>query len=170
MPWLAPTLFGVAFGRVLVRDRTAAFRWIAPIGAACLVLFVALRASGGAGSFQPIGPGWIGFLNVTKYPPSFTFLLLTLGTNFVLLGVLERSSAARLPWTAPLRVFGSVPLFFFVAHLWLYAAMGRFLVAGTTIPGMYPYWLLGLVLLYLPCRWYAGIKQGQRSSSLLRLL
>ena len=86
IPWLAPTLLGVVFGRALEHDVRRAFRRIAVAGAPCLVAFVVLRASGDVGSFQPVVPGWIGFLNVTKYPPSLTFLLLTLGANFVVLG------------------------------------------------------------------------------------
>jgi uncharacterized membrane protein len=170
IPWLAPTLLGLAFGRELERNRERAFNWIAAAGVASLVLFVALRASGGFGSFQPPGSGWVGFLNVTKYPPSLTFLLLTLGANFVLLWLFERIDAGGSRWSAPLRVYGSVPLFFFVTHLWLYAAIGRLFPAGMTIPRMYPFWLLGLVLLYLPCRWYGEFKLRQRPASLVRLL
>ena len=170
IPWLGPTLLGVAFGRWLDHDRDRAFGGIALAGAACLAIFVGLRASGGFGSFQPVEAGWIGFLNVTKYPPSFTFLLLTLGADWILLGGLHFTGAAESRWLAPLRVYGSVPLFFFVTHLWLYAAIGRFFPAGTTIPQMFPFWLLGLVLLYLPCRWYGELKRRRPSSSLLRLL
>jgi uncharacterized membrane protein len=170
IPWLGPTLLGVAFGRWLDRGRDRAFGGIALAGVACLAIFAGLRASGGFGSFQPVEAGWIGFLNVTKYPPSLTFLLLTLGTDFVLLGGLELTGAAESRWLAPLRVYGSVPLFFFVTHLWLYAAIGRFFPAGTTIPQMFPFWLLGLALLYLPCRWYGELKRRRPSSSLLRLL
>ena len=170
IPWLAPTLLGVAFGRALEQDRRRAFSLITVAGMLFLVFFVVLRASGGLGSFQPIEAGWIGFLNVTKYPPSLTFLLLTLGANFVLLGGLELSGAGGSKWLAPLRVFGSVPLFFFITHLWLYAAIGRFFPAGMTIPQMYPFWLAGLVLLYLPCLWYGELKRRRPSSSLLRLL
>jgi uncharacterized membrane protein len=169
IPWLGPTLLGLAFGRSLERDRDAAFQWVGMAGAVFLVLFVVLRATGGWGSFQPAQSGWIGFLNVTKYPPSLTFLLLTLGANFVLLAVIERSGVADSPRTRPLRVFGSVPLFFFIAHLWLYGAIGRVFPAGMTIPQMCPFWLLGLVLLYLPCRWYGEWKQRRPAGSLLRL-
>ena len=102
IPWLGPTLLGVAFGRALERDRDVRFGVSPLAGVASLAVFVVLRASGGVGSFQPIEAGWIGFLNVTKYPPSLTFLLLTLGANFVLLGGLELSGAARSKWLAPL--------------------------------------------------------------------
>jgi uncharacterized membrane protein len=170
IPWLGPTVLGVAFGQAVERDRVRAFRRLPLAGGVCLAVFVALRASGRFGSFQPPEPGWIGFLNVTKYPPSLTFLLLTLGAGFVILSAIERSGVAESRWLAPLRVYGCVPLFFFITHLWLYAAMGRFFPAGTTIPRMYPFWLLGLLLLYLPCRWYAGFKQRRPSGSLFRLL
>ena len=169
IPWLAPTLLGLVFGLALRRDRDRAFQRIALAGALFLVSFVVLRATGGIGSFQPAEPGWIGFLNLTKYPPGLTFLLLTLGVNFLLLASFERGTASHARWTQPLRVFGSVPLFFFITHLWLYAAMGRFFPAGTTILGMYPFWLLGLVMLYLPCRWYGELKQRRPAGSLLRL-
>ena len=170
IPWLGPTLLGLAFGRSLEGDRTRAFQRIAIAGVACLAVFVGLRASGGLGSFQPAEAGWIGFLNVTKYPPSLTFLLMTLGVNFVLLGCLELGGAGRSKWFAPLRVYGSVPLFFFITHLWLYAAIGRFFPGGMTILQMYPFWLIGLVLLYLPCRWYGELKRRRPPNSLLRLL
>jgi uncharacterized membrane protein len=170
IPWLGPTLLGLAFGRLLEQDRERAFRRIAIAGVAFLAAFVLLRVSGGFGSFQPPEPGWIGFLNVTKYPPSLTFLLLTLGANFVLLWALELGKGAESSWLAPLRVYGSVPLFFFVTHLWLYALMGKLFPAGTTIPRMYPLWLLGLVLLYVPCKWYGELKQRQPSGSPQRML
>ena len=169
IPWLAPTLLGVVFGRALDHDARRAFQRIAVAGAASLVAFVALRASGDVGSFQPVVPGWIGFLNVTKYPPSLTFLLLTLGANFVVLGALERSGAGASRALDPLRVFGSVPLFFFVTHLWLYGAIGKFFPGGTTMAQMYLWWLLGLVVLYLPCLWYGEFKGRRPSNSLLRM-
>ena len=151
-------------------DGRRAFRQVAVAGVASLMAFVVLRASGDVGSFQPAVAGWIGFLNVTKYPPSLTFLLLTLGANFVVLGALERSGAGASRALAPLRVFGSVPLFFFVTHLWLYGAIGKFFPGGTTLAQMYLWWLLGLVLLYLPCLWYGRFKLRRPQGSPFRLL
>jgi uncharacterized membrane protein len=170
IPWLAPTLLGVAFGGLIVRDRARAFALAGWTGLAFLALFVLLRASGGFGSFHPAAPGWIGFLNVTKYPPSLTFLLLTLGVNFLLLAWLERSGAGKARWTSALRVFGEVPLFFFVTHLWLYGAIGRFFPAGMSIPRMYVFWLLGLLILYMPCRWYGAFKRTRPPASIFRFL
>jgi hypothetical protein len=62
-----------------------------------------------------------------------------------------------------------VPLYFYVTHLLLYAAMGHVLAPnGTSIAAMYPYWLLGLVILYPLCWWYGRLKRGQPANSILR--
>jgi uncharacterized membrane protein len=178
IPWLAPTLLGVAFGRLLQNDdeddgtrtRTRAFTLIGATGVAFAVLFVILRASGGIGSFQPVQPGWIGLLNVTKYPPSLTFLLLTLGVNFILAALFEHTGAGASRWTAPVRVFGAAPLFFFITHLFLYGFIGKWYLGGTTFPVMYMWWFVGLVVLYLPCKWYGEFKQRRPPNSLWRML
>ena len=145
-------------------------RIIGAAGIAFVVLFVLLRASGGVGSFQPVQPGWIGLLNVTKYPPSLTFLLLTLGVDFILLALFEHTGAGASRWTAPLRVFGAAPLFFFITHLFLYGFIGKRYLGGTTFPVMYMWWFVGLIVLYLPCKWYGEFKQRRPPNSLWRML
>jgi uncharacterized membrane protein len=137
-----------------------------------LVLFFILRASGGYGNIHPAeGTGWIDFLNLTKYPPSLTFLLLTLGVDLIVLGLLAAlSRLVRLErWAFPLVVFGRVPLFFYIAHLFLFALVGSVLAPeGTTIPGMYPFWLLGLLVLFPLCWGYLRFKQSRPPGSLWR--
>jgi uncharacterized membrane protein len=170
LAWLPCTLVGMAFARWLLDNRDRAFRNLALMGASFLVSFVILRAAGGFGNLTPPVPGWIGFFNTVKYPPALTFLLFALGVDFLLLTAIERWRLAQRPWLGPLRVFGAVPFFFFVTHLWLYAVMGRFFPAGTTLPSMYVFWLLGLALLYFPCKWYGAFKRTRPASSLLRML
>ena len=170
LAWLPCTLVGLAFGWWLVDDRDRAFRRLALMGGLFAVSFVVLRTAGGFGNLTPPGPGWIGFFNMVKYPPALTFLLFALGVDFLLLTAIERWRLAERPWIDPLRVFGAVPFFFFVTHLWLYAVMGRFFPAGTTLPVMYLFWLLGLVLLYFPCKWYGAFKRTRPEHSLLRML
>jgi uncharacterized membrane protein len=168
--WLTPVFLGIAFGKWLLHDRSKAFNWLAFTGAAFLATFVVIRLAGGFGDLDRTGPGWIGVLNVVKYPPSLTFLLLTLGVDFLLLAALDRAHVGRADWSRPFLVFGTVPFFFFVTHMWLYAAMGRFFPAGIGIPQMYAFWLLGLVLLYVPCRWYGDFKSRLSPDSFLRML
>jgi uncharacterized membrane protein len=172
IPWLGVACLGMAFGRWLLADRPAAYRWSLPLGAACLLLFVAVRWSGGFGNIRPPeGSGWVAFLNVVKYPPSIVFLLLTLGIDLAILGLLARAGGALASWVRPLVVLGQSPLLFYLAHLYLYGAIGRVVApSGMPIVRMYPYWLAGLVLLYFVCRWYGSFKQRQAPASLWRLL
>jgi uncharacterized membrane protein len=170
IPWLGVALCGMAFGRWLIDDRAWAYRRAAIVGAALLTLFLALRLAGGFGNLQPPGLGWIGFLNVVKYPPSLVFLALTLGVDLLLLALLARFGAALGRWGHPLLVFGRSPLFFYVAHLYLYGLIGLALgPRGTGIPRMYPFWLLGLAILYPLCWLYGRFKQRQAPGSVWRL-
>ena len=71
----------------------------------------------------------------------------------------------------PLSIFGRVPLFFYLAHLFLYAALGLGLTPdGTNLSQMYACWLLGLALLYPVCRWYGWLKRRQPAHPLLRFV
>jgi hypothetical protein len=89
--------------------------------------------------------------------------------NLTQLGLLGRAGERALRGLHPLVVFGRVPLFFYLTHLFLYAGLGRWLApAGMSIARMYPYWLLGLLILYLPCRAYGALKHRRPSHSILR--
>lgn len=167
VPWAGLTLLGMAYAR-WVTPRADAVRITGIAGAICLLLFATLRFAGGFGNTHPvIAGGWIDFLNVTKYPPSLTFVLLTLGLDLLLLALFSRAGHA---WLRPLTVFGQTALFFYVAHLYLYAATGRLLAAGgTSLPGMVPFWIAGLVLLYPLCERYGRFKRAKAPDSLWRL-
>jgi uncharacterized membrane protein len=127
LPWLGLTGLGLLLGRGLTRAAPRAYRAARLAGAAGLLLFVLLRRAGGYGHMPPpAGPSGIDLLNVTKYPPSLTFILLTLGVDLLGLGlgaVLARPlQLAR--GAGPLRVCGRMPLFFDLAHLFLFGLLG----------------------------------------------
>jgi uncharacterized membrane protein len=143
-------------------------------GAAALALFVLLRALG-LGDFHSLeAAGPYGFLNVTKYPPSLDFLLMTLGANLVLLAGLDAVLGDRARPGRPLLVFGSTALFFYVVHFYLFAVMG--LAAGlvwpqgVALPLVYPGWLLGLLILYPLCRRYGTFRHNTSPRSVWRYL
>ena len=171
LPWLGVTLLGLAFGGWLLRDRCRALRYCLWIGGGALLLFMLLRLANGFGNIRPRqSGGWIGFLNVVKYPPSLTFILLTLGFNLIVLWLLNRiHDRGKRAWD-PLLVFGRTPLLFYVLHLFLYAAVGYvFTPRGSSLPVMLLYWLLGLALLYPACWGFSVLRSRLSNHSVLRL-
>jgi uncharacterized membrane protein len=168
IPWLGLAGLGLAFGRLLRQNPDRAYRGALAGGAALLLLFGLLRTLGSLGDFHARGPGWTGFFNLTKYPPSFAFILLTLGLDLLLLSVLSRAATQLRTWGKPLVLFGSTALFFYLAHLYLYALMGFAFPEGTSFRVMYLFWLLGLVLLYPACLAYRRFKERKAPESVWR--
>ena len=170
LPWLGLTVFGLACGHWLLTDRRLAYDRAIKLAGLFLATFFALRFLNGFGNVRPwSGGNWIAFLNPVKYPPSLTFLLLTTGTNLLLLGLFSRAGEVVQKVFQPLVIFGRVPLFFYLLHLFLYAAMGWLLTPqGSSLPTMLLLWFLGLLLMYLPCLWYGRFKTSRPVGSLWR--
>jgi len=162
-PWFGLTALGMAFGKQLLRNQAQTYRWALTAGIAFLVMFTILRLWGGFGNtHQSVSDSWISFLNVTKYPPSLVFVLLTMGLNFLFLFGFSHAEAQLVLWGKPLISFGRTALFFYIVHLYLYGLMGNFFPHGTSLLQMYPVWLLGLMILYPICTWYGRFK-GERA-------
>ena len=125
MPWLGVMGLGIAYGQWLKNNQKAALRSALWLGLFAILLFIPIRLCNGFGNIRPqTGDDWIAFFNVVKYPPSITFLLLTLGINLTLLGLLSRAPRKVVKFLQPLAVYGRVPLFFYILHLYLYAILG----------------------------------------------
>ena len=172
MPWLGVMGLGMVYGYWLKKEETTALKSALWIGLVALLLIIPIRWFDGFGNIRPQEEeGWIAFFNVVKYPPSITFLLLTLGVNLTLLGLLSRAPEAVLKILQPLATFGRVPLFFYVLHLYLYGWLGQWLdPQGIGLVRMFPYWLLGLLILWPLCWGYGRFKQTQSPNSLFRFL
>lgn len=192
IPWIAVLSAGYCFGRVFVLDAAARQRLLIRLGVGLTAAFLAIRVLNVYG--DPVR--WsvqhttvftiLSFLRCTKYPPSLDFLLMTLGPAILLLGWLDR---VRLSAANPLVVFGRVPLFYYVLHLyvihviaivmaWMRYGNPAFLLnpppgmGGTreAFPPGYGYslwvvyvvWLSVLILVYPACRWFAGLKERRR--------
>lgn len=174
LPWIGVTAFGILLGRELRRDRALALRLAPAIGAMALALFALLRMrglrSGAAADLMNVNlqlqPGWIGFLNVTKYPPAPTFLLLTIGLDLLLLALLARVTLG--PAGRILETFGRTALFFYLLHLWFFALLSIVVPKVGLVP-MYLLWLIALLVLYLACVRYARFKEGTAPGSIWRL-
>ena len=187
LPWLELVVFGIFFGKSLRADSKKVYRTGLWLGITLLILFVVIRYLDGFGNIRPrAGDTWIDFLNVVKYPPSMVFTFMTMGINLLVLWGFSRannpsksshrpgvlSGGRRLKTVCrPLVVFGSEPLFMYIAHLALYMLIGKYFAPhGMSIPAMLPYWLLGLLILYPLTLWYGRFKQSQSPQSIWRFI
>ena len=128
VPWVFVMAAGFCFGHVVRLEPRRRRQWMLRIGLGLTVAFFVIRGINAYGDPVPWSseaPGMtvLSFLRCNKYPPSLDFLLMTLGPAILLLACLERM---RLTPANPLIVFGRVPLFYFIVHL--------FVIHGLTIP------------------------------------
>src|SRR3569623_240868 len=138
VPWVGLMAAGYGLGEVFGWEAERRRRFLRRAGWAAIVAFVILRALGRWGFYGDPGPvtpqptlarALMSFLNVTKYPPSLDYLLMTCGPALVALAALERVRAPSL--LAPLQTLGRVPLFYYLLQ-WPYAPLaGRLLGALT---------------------------------------
>jgi uncharacterized membrane protein len=199
IPWVGVMAAGFAFGTLLLRqDRRT---WTLRTGICAMALFVVLRAINLYGNgiihrperFPYPGGPWgvqssvtlsvISFFNTLKYPPSLDYLLMTLGPALILLGVLDGIKATS-GLSRILQVFGRVPMFYYLLHL--YFIHGLAILAclafhqpiwhgsviadfaqrpagyGHGLPFIYASWLLAVALLYVPCRWFMELRSRHR--------
>jgi uncharacterized membrane protein len=207
IPWVGVMAVGFAFGSLLLRpDRR---QWILTLGIFATTLFFVLRVlnvygngiaglpfgyprSAGPWSVQPtLSLTVISFFNMLKYPPSLDYLLMTLGPSLILLGLLDKAKAER-GLSRILLVFGRVPLFYYVLHLYLIhilailAALAfhqpslhgsviadfatKPLGYGHGLPFIYAMWILAVAILYLPCRWFMKLRTRHRDWAWLSYL
>ena len=188
IPWAGVMAAGYGFGILFTLDRPARRRWMFAIGWALVLGFVVVRGINRYGDPRPWavqdgGLAWteFSFLNCTKYPQSLDYLLMTLGPAILALAFFDRPLGRP---AHPVITFGRVPLFFYVLHIALihgaavgldYWRFGRSPLAGhgpwevrpgavppgygVSLPVVYLIWAAVVVVLYLPCRWYAGVKR-----------
>lgn len=191
IPWIGVIAVGFALGEIFARvDRD---HMLVRLGIAAMALFVIVRGINRYGDPRP----WVGgrhpllsFLNCTKYPPSLSYLLMTLGPALVALAMLQPRPDSRGVAAAggnAVETIGRVPLFYYIAHLYLLHTgavvlayllhgeniLGKPFFAGgarVSLLGVYVAWALAMALLYPMCRWYAALKARRRDVWVLRYL
>lgn len=184
IPWFAIMLLGFACGRIFEQEEAKRGKLLMRIGIISLTLFTIVRFSNFYGDSLKWGIQknglytFLSFLNVNKYPPSFLFTLLFLGLMFMLL-----SLAHRIPGKLKgiVMVYGKVPLFYYLLHLFL-IRLGVFIMvyiqgftwndllfgpfqfgrpatgSGVSLGAVYIIWILIVSILYPLCKWYANFK------------
>ena len=204
VPWFAVMSGGYALGPLYRMDAAKRRRVLTTIGLSAIALFVVLRATNLYGNPVPpatvVSPGdfhrqatlektIILFFDPEKYPPSLQFLLMTLGPGLLALAALERidlRARGMIPALANMvTVFGRVPLFYYVLHIfpahlltvpvalvlgqpWDARFIGGHVLSGPppgyglNLTGIYVVWILVNALLFFPCSWFARYKQTHR--------
>jgi uncharacterized membrane protein len=128
IPWVGVMAAGYAFGVVYQMDAQRRRRILIILGGLATALFLLLRGLNRYGdpSHWSRQADWkftvLSFLNVTKYPPSLLFLLMTLGPALLALAWFESSvdnsetqPASFFGWIKNFFItFGRVPLFFYL--------------------------------------------------------
>ncbi|AOE68517.1 hypothetical protein A7317_16375 [Pseudomonas fluorescens] len=186
LPWIGVIALGYGLGPWFANTALPAVRQRHLLfgGVGALAGFVLLRALNGYGEkpWQVYDSGMqtlMSFFNVTKYPPSLLFLALTLGVGLLLLLAFERAGHRR--WISVLAVFGCVPMFFYLLHLYVLKVLYVACVAlfGLNHGNYFGFdsigavWLMALVLplaLYPPVHWFARLKARRRDLAWLKYL
>lgn len=172
LAWFEFVTFGMAFGHWFRDKPESAYRRASIIGFCLLIAFVPIRAINGFGNIRPMeGTTWIDFMNLVKYPPSWTFSFITVGLDLMMLSGLHFGRQRLSRFINVLSTYGRVPLFLYITHLLLFALSGRiFTPLGSTFFVMYIFWFVGIALLYYPAKWYAHQKKSPRARILLQYL
>lgn len=183
LPWVGVMAVGYCFGAIMLMPVQWRDKILKMLGFWLIGMFFILRGTGVYGDpikwFSQDTPVMtaLAFLNVTKYPPSLQYLLMTIGPGIFLLPFLEKSSNAIGRFFT---VFGKVPMFYYILHIYLLHTMAVItgliyhfpLTAFTSnqtalfpkqgwgfeLPGVYLFWIAAIAILYYPCRWFVKIK------------
>jgi len=194
--WVGIMLTGFSFGELFDLDPEKRKKIFLSSGMAVLSAFIIIRAINifGDPSDWSLQKNWfftfLSFINVSKYPPSLLFTLLFTGITLILLSVSE-TYKSRL--SGMISVYGRVPLFYFIIHLFI-IHVSMFLVlfiqgfgtkdfifgafkngrpetgGGTGLTIVYLIWIALVLLLYPVCKWFGDYKAAHPEKKLLRFL
>lgn len=187
IPWIGVMAAGYAFGPVFRWEASLRRKLFLGLGMGLVLVFIILRGLNLYGDPNPWTTQstrlftFFSFLNCQKYPPSLLYLLIALGPAFLALAWCEKLPALL---TRPLVLLGQVPFFFYILHLPLLhaIAVGTELVRygeadwlfanppwqvwpidySQDLVSTYLAWMMGALILYPACRWYAGLKSRHR--------
>jgi uncharacterized membrane protein len=192
VPWFGILAAGYGFGTVWLLEKERRHRVLLGLGTILTLLFVVLRTLNGYGDPRPWSVlsspllTFLSFLDCTKYPPSLVFVSMTIGPAILALACFDRPTVSI---ARPFVIFGRVPLFFYLLHVplihlvslafaWFRYGDASFLLGhlafsdrslfpveyGYPLPVIYLVWILVVLCLYPPCRWFAGVKERRRDA------
>ncbi|MEO5562370.1 MAG: heparan-alpha-glucosaminide N-acetyltransferase domain-containing protein, partial [Chitinophagaceae bacterium] len=188
IPWIGIIAIGYCLGSLYHSSYDAVKRrkTLFLIGFSAIALFIILRffnIYGDAAHWsvqKSISFSLLSILNVTKYPPSLLYTLITLGPALIFLAVSEKPLNA---FKNKVTVFGRTPFFYYVVHIYmihLFAMIGAVVLGynwsdmilktkvnrvpelkgyGVDLLTTYIIWIVLIICLYPLCRWFDQYKR-----------
>ena len=191
LPWIAVMSLGYCFGSLYDSSFDAAKRKkiLNSLGIGSLILLVILMALNTYfdqeqwTKFDDLSRTLMYILDVSKYPPSLMYLLITLGCSFLFLANTEKLKGKIVAFFC---VFGRVPFFYYILHIYLihllaaFAAyftgfgwqalvLPKFITRVEALKGygfnlitVYLVWIVVILLLYPLCKKFDAYKQSHK--------
>ena len=199
IPWIAVMSLGYYFGSFYdssfsPEQRKRIFRII---GFTAVVAFVGIRLINGYGnnkfwvSQDTFGQTIFSFMDPSKYPPSLTYLLMTLGPIFIFLAYSEQLKGKLVEF---FKVYGRVPFFYYILHLYFIHGLALLVAWGTgfgwekmLVKGwvsaspeldgfgydlwvVYVIWIVIVLALYPLCKRFSDYKKANKEKAWLSYL
>ena len=191
IPWVGVMSLGYCLGALYVNDFDAGLRkkilhYTGLIATALFILFRFINIYGDPSPRVTEGSfiiQFMSFLNVSKYPPSMLYLFMTLGPALLFLA---HSENLKNKITSNLVIFGRVPMFFYILHVyvihlfaliaaqltgfgWQSFLLERFPTMDPNLQGYgfslgvtYLVWIAVVLVTFPLCRWYNNYKSNHR--------
>jgi len=192
LPWIAVMSLGYCFGSLYdssfdVKKRK---RILNNLGIGSLVLFFILIAINKYGNpvqwtnYGITSKTLMSIFNINKYPPSLLYLLITLGGTFLFLANAEKLKGKVVDFFC---VFGRVPFFYYILHIFLIhliavfaseftgfgweimVSMPTFITRVEALKGygfnlitVYIIWIVVIILLYPLCKKFDTYKRSHK--------
>ena len=192
LPWIAVMSLGYCFGSLYdssfeVKKRK---RILNNLGIGSLVLFLILIAINKYGNpvqwtnYGITSKTLMSIFDINKYPPSLLYLLITLGGTFLFLANAEKLKGKVVDFFC---VFGRVPFFYYILHIYLIHLIAVFAAEftgfgwqvmvsmptfatrvealkgyGFNLITVYVVWIIVILLLYPLCKKFDNYKQSHK--------
>jgi uncharacterized membrane protein len=192
LPWIGIMALGYYLGDLFDADYDSELRkdMLLILGIAFILLFFALRSFNMYGDPSPwstqknVSFSILSFFNVTKYPPSLLYTLITIGPALIFLALAEKPLG---PVGEKVSVFGRVAFFYYVVHnytIHLLAIFGAIICGynwsdmiltnklaltpalkgyGFNLLTVYIVWIGLILFLYPLCRWFDKYKRKNQA-------
>ena len=192
LPWIGWISLGYCMGNLYVLRVNEGFRkgMLICLSSTSLVLFVIMRIINIYGDPSPwavqhnVTFSLLSFINVTKYPPSLDYLLITGGIALFFLAFAENISNR---FTKIVSTYGRVPMLYYIVHIYIihllalpaaaiqgydWTVMTHFSNGlhaeeglknyGFNLGQVYLIWIAVVVSLYPLCKWYDKYKSTHK--------